>query len=58
MLIGHRQNTQVCTHPCKLRTAPAFIFCKVDVSADVSVPDSHQIQRVSAIKLYGDSDKT
>lgn len=60
MLIGHRQNSQVCTHPCQLRAAPAHtgILGKVDVSADVSVPDPHQIQRVNAIKLYWDSDKT
>lgn len=60
MLIGHRQNTQVCTHPCQLRAAPAstFILGKVDVSADVSVPDSHQIQRVNTIELYWDNDKT
>lgn len=60
MLIGHRQNTQVCTHPCQLRAVSARTFIlKVGwVSADVSVPDSHQIQQANAIMLYGDSDKT
>lgn len=60
MLIGHRQNTQVCTHPWQLRAASArmFILGKVDVFADVSVPDSHQIKRVNVIKLYWGSGKT
>lgn len=60
MIIGHRQNAQVCTHLCWLRAAPArtFIPGKVDVSADVSLPDCHQIQRVNTIKLYWDSGKT
>lgn len=46
MLTGHKQNTQVCTHPWQLRAASArtFILGKVDGFADVSVPDSHQIQ--------------